>query len=230
MNQIDMETPNTRVHLFTRIPDEVENPDLVAMTASVADSLEGELVGLSERLRKIGQDFRPEAQGRERERVGAATAERITALLDATLAPIHRTVEAAEHELLSPGFRHAIPSGAAADDWRASEAEARGQIRALDPLERETLYIEAARRGDRQTLRAFELAPSAFPLVSEEKVAEAAELFAAAVAPDRYRALSEARTVRAFIEGNVVRASEALRGLTGTVRVDPVAVAAAGTE
>lgn len=218
---------HTRDFVIPRRPDGLGDKGM-AVVSTLSDELEDTLGALRERMGEIQVDFRPGAQAREISRAAAAAAERITALGEAQLRPVAASVERAEAELFAPAFRHRIPAGVDPEDWRFAEVEARAHLREMDPIERQALYLEAARSGDRQTVRAFELAPAVAPLVTKEEIAEAAALFAEAVAPERYRALEEARYLRDSIEGSMALATEGFRRMTGLMANDPIAAQAGG--
>lgn len=217
----------TREFVLPRRPEGM-NESGTAQVAKLADLLESELNGLRERLGEIRRDMKPEAQAGAVTRAAAKTAEKIAALQQAYIPSAEKAVSSLEAALLSPAVRHAIPSGVDPADWRAAEAELRALVRDKDPLEIETLYRDAAGRGDRQTMRALELGPSALPLISEELRAEGAELFAEATAPEKYEKLRQARYLRDTLTGNIRNAGGGFRRLTGILIDDPVPAMAGG--
>lgn len=215
--------PVTPRFLFPRLVEGVEDEELAATAVTFADGLEARLVEVQKRVREIQRDMREAARWPHLARVAVEEAETLTAAVEVTLGPLRRRVEEAEAELLSPAFRHRLPDGVDRADWLAAEAETRRIVRDLDPLETVDLYLRAAREGDRQTVRALELAPTAFPLVTEEQLQQGAELFAGAVEPEKMAALAQARRTRDAVQVSGNRALAELQRLTDrSTRPDPV--------
>ena len=195
--------------LFNRTAPGVEEPSLAGLIAECVDEYEATILDYRAELRRIDAEVMPNA------RPGADQKARVTALerfnvFGLALERLTTAVGMSEGVTLSPQARHRLPANMNAEDWLRAETEARTHIRGLDDGERRETYLAACRKGDMQTVRAYELAPSVAPLVDAETIAEGAELFAAANTPAEYSLLEQQRTALAYIQGDLNRAKREL--------------------
>lgn len=204
-------------HILMRHAHGVSDPAIAETVSTLAQTLEEQLVAFEEVNTAITSDRMLSPAGKTEKRLGVAQegAKRIRDIAGAAAQTIETEIAQAEASLFAPHVRHRLPSDVDPADSRAIESEIRSQVKALDPMIRDNMYLDAAKRRDRQFMRALEQAPQAFPLVSPKAVAEGAELFAAAEFPDDYAKLLEKRSARSTIAYNAQRAIDAYSRMAG---------------
>jgi len=194
--------------LFVREVPDVTDPVLRELVAGVADNAEQALRAWHSGLRKIGDNTTDSVTRRraDAEQLSAAvrpvleqgTAEHLRLLrkkLDMSL------------PVLSKEVRHRLPKGTDPAEAREREREIRDHLRTIgNDLKVRLIYLEAAEAGNQEVVRAVELAPSIAPLVDEDAIQEAAELYAAAQFPDAAAKLQEERAALVAAETTVNRA------------------------
>lgn len=216
-NQLDM----TSAFCFNRAVPEVSEASLAGLMASTADGLEALLTEYTGVLKNVDTNRNYTAVGKIEAR--RSLVPQVATKLTSLKAPLENLQNAITHgeSILSAAIRHRIPQTANADDWRALEGEVRRKVEALDPVERNTIYLQAARDGDTLTVRAIEQAPAAFRLISEDTIAEGAELYAAATQPEAYGLLQQQRAALAHINGDFTRAANIVSRMVGNSLTDP---------
>lgn len=224
----------TARYLIPLQPVDVDDPDLLSAAETFANEVEATLLDFEAERQRIRRDrgLTDEPEGRPA-RIHAAAqkaAQQLQLLAEVRIPKLQKAVEQGG-AYLSETYRHRLPETVNADDWRASEREARERLAEMDDFKRETLYLEAARRGDRQTVRAVELAPNAFPLVSDGTKAKAAELFAAATWPKEWRLREQQQNTLTTMQFALNTGATALGKMVRQPLEDPVAaMASAATD
>jgi len=183
-------------------PTSVEDADLLTQSSEWVSYADGILSEAADAVAKLVDDPALTRLGVQQRRaeIGRRTAEKIRAAVAARTDRLARQLNDAEKALLDPRLRRRIPDGWTPEDARAAEAEARVEFRKMTPELRESAYRAALRGDDRLTIRALELAPPTFALISPELEAKADEIYAQSVEPEKYAAMEEKRATLSHID------------------------------
>jgi hypothetical protein len=217
-----MERFTTNFVFPTRGKD-VSDEALSKASEEIATETEKLLTELRVELNKLRRDPGLNALGlkaKSMERV-QATAERVSEMIQTRRDKLRTALDQMEGKALAPQVRLTIPPGADPADWRQAEAEARTKLYDLDPVQRRRVYEKAIRDGDRQTVRAIELAPTAFPLVDAEVLDQGRHLWAETHHADTYELIRQQRSTMETLATTGKIAASALSEMAGGTHVGP---------
>jgi hypothetical protein len=193
----------TTMYLFRRTPD-----------PEAADNMEAALLAARESVQEAKRTYRDPAEALAR----------IHADTRATFPKsdfLKGWVGRTESHLVGARVWQYRPDGATLDPSTALEI--RQAIKAMPDVRRDGFVRERAAAGDWQVMAAVGSAPMAFPIISDEAKAQAAEVFAEATWPSEYAELQQKRDALETMEHNRARAEIELAKITGQPRPDPLA-------
>jgi hypothetical protein len=210
--------------LFVRSAPGITDPALVKALSDHADAVQTAIDAVRRQVVDVRSDpaLSPRGVQLKLPAVAASGAQRLIG----TTASVKQLATGIERSsaIFSTARRHRLPPNVDIEESRASEREARDRLYSMDPLEVESLYFAACERGDTASVRAFELAPGMFKLVSAEAQARGAELYAKAAFPDEWNVLQEQKACLSLMDGNLNTATTALVKLCGSSGAnDPIA-------
>jgi hypothetical protein len=213
--------------LFTRATPDLTDEVLADALAKQADAVQLPLTAARREAAELRASPALTPQG-----VALAlpeVAQRAAARLKATEATIRQLETGVERSgaILSSALRHRLPDNVDAEDARWAEREARDKLAGMEPLVRESLYLDACQRCDVSAIRAFELTPSLFPMLSPDALQRGAETFARNRYPDEWQVREQQMLALSIMRTNLAGAVAQLSSIAGSNgQADPIAAMA----
>jgi hypothetical protein len=226
-----MNGPEYTADLFVRAAPGITDPALVRALNEQADSIQTSIQYVRREVVDVKSDpaLSPRGVQLKLPAVAVGGAQRLLGTV-ASMKQLSGGIERSG-AILSTGLRHRLPPNVDEEAARWSEREARDKLSTMAPLERESLYIAACQRGDVSAIRAFEQAPSLFPLLSEAVIARGAETFAQSVYPEEWSVLQQQKATLSLMDSNLSNGTALLVKLCGSSgAADPIATMAGMAE